>query len=129
MSNNREPTTVKVGNKLVPIYHPLPKDFSLTPLNRKVRPDLMVDFTALPRHLKYSSRIDDNNIELVRDRLRKNMLLHKEFDSFIESQDGRAHFKGVLDLKNPNQVSGNPAEKDEPWNVYQFLINKGYHRL
>ena len=110
------------------INQALPKDFSLTPVNKPVPPELNTDFTQLPRHLKFSSNYEDNNISMVRTRLRKNLILHKEFDSFIESPDGRNHFRGVLDLTNPNQAEGNPASDDEPKNVYDFLIKNGYHK-
>ena len=75
--SRREPCKVKVGDQMVPIYFPLPNDFTLTPVNKPVPPDANVDATMLPRHLKFSSRVEDNNIEMVRDRLRRNMIFHK----------------------------------------------------
>ena len=89
---------------------------------------MQCDFSKIPRHLKYTNAPEDNNIDLVRHRLRKNLILHKEFDSFIESPAGQAQFRGVMDMSNPNQVEGNPAIDGEPKNVYGFLIEKGFHK-
>jgi hypothetical protein len=53
-------------------------DFERMELERKVYD---TEGITIPRSLKYSSRFEDNSIDLVRKRLRLNHISHKKYDS------------------------------------------------
>jgi hypothetical protein len=42
----------------------------------------------LPNEIKLSSRLEDNSIECVRQRLRRNLINHLVFDPSLESKSG-----------------------------------------
>lgn len=45
----------------------------------------------------YTSRREDNDIEMVRTKLRRNLIYHKDYQEFYNSKEGAKYFRGVLD--------------------------------
>ena len=79
----------------------------------------------LPKHLKYSSMTKDNDIEMIRQRLRKNRVFHLQFDRELDTNEGRVYYTGVYEPNNPAHIKGNPQELDEPKNYYAYVLSKG----
>ena len=53
----------------------------------------------IPRCLKVSSRVEDNDIEIIRKKIRMNKIFHTKFDPSIGNSEGSRYFEGVY---NPN---------------------------
>ena len=84
----------------------------------------MGDF-HLPKHIKYSSMAKDNDIEMIRQRLRKNRVFHLQFNKELDNNEGRIFYTGVYEPNNPAHIKGNPQEIDEPKNYYAYVLSKG----
>lgn len=69
--------------------------------------------------------LKDNDIEMVRQRLRRNRVFHLQFDRELDNNEGRIYYTGVYELNNPAHIKGNPMEVEEPQNYYQYVLSKG----
>ena len=93
---------------------PCPKDFTLTPKQPPLSREMDMGKFHLPKHLKYSSMVKDNDIEMIRQRLRKNRIFHLQFDRELDNNEGRVYYTGVYEPNNPAHIKGNPLEIEEP---------------
>jgi len=62
---------------------------------------------SLPRKLKYSSKFEINNIDIIRSRIRKNSITHMKFDERMCGREGNKYFDGIYEPNNPNHVEEN----------------------
>ena len=76
---------------------------------------------AIPRNLTISGRPEDNDIDLVRKRIRLNNIAHKEFDLAFLKQDTQRYFKDVYEHNNPKHVRETVEGKSEPTNLYVII--------
>lgn len=88
----------------------------------------------IPRFLKVTNRIEDNDVDLVKSKLRRNMIFHMDFDPSLDNTEGRRYFAGVyipnkheevfsleeIDFKNidPSMLPSN--------NLYDYIIDRGF---
>ena len=107
------------------MHLPCPKGFTLTPKQPPVPVEMDMGKYYLPKHLKYSSMVKDNDIEMIRQRLRKNKVFHLQFDRELDNNEGRMYYTGVYEKNNPAHIKGNPQEIDEPKNYYAYVLSKG----
>jgi hypothetical protein len=42
-----------------------------------------------------TNRVEDNDLDLVKSKLRRNMIHHMDFDPSLENTEGRRYFAGV----------------------------------
>ena len=69
--------------------------------------------------------VKDNDIEMIRQRLRKNRIFHLQFDRELDNNEGRVYYTGVYEPNNPAHIKGNPLEIEEPQNYYAYVLSKG----
>jgi hypothetical protein len=92
------------------------------PNQEPILPALDTLGVPIPRALPISSKPCDNDIELVRKRLRKNFINHHTYDPNLDSETlGRDLFDGVYELNNLKHVNNNSANNGEPTNLYEKL--------
>ena len=58
--------------------------------------------------------IKDNDIEMIRTRLRRNKIFHLQYDKKLDNNEGRVYYTGLYEPNNPTHVKGNPQELEEP---------------
>ena len=49
----------------------------------------------IPRFLKVTSRVEDNDLDMVRTKLRKNQVFHMNFNPSLENNEGQRYFSEV----------------------------------
>ena len=79
----------------------------------------------LPKHIKYSSMVKDNDIEMIRQRLRRNKIFHLQYDKRLDNEEGKLLYTGIYEQNNEAHVKGNSAEIVEPQNYYAYIMEKG----
>ena len=58
--------------------------------------------------------LKDNDIEQIRQRLRRNKIFHLQYDKKLDNNEGRVCYTGLYEPNNPAHVKGNPQELEEP---------------
>ena len=51
----------------------------------------------LPKHIKYSSMVKDNDIEMIRQRLRRNKIFHLQYDKRLDNEEGKLLYTGIYE--------------------------------
>jgi hypothetical protein len=91
--------------------------------NEHVLPALDTLATPIPGNITISNRAQDNDLELVRKRLRSNLINHKTYNPNLDPEHlGKRYFAGVYELNNPKHVPENKASEGEPTNLYAMLF-------
>lgn len=106
----------------------LRSDSPLTKVVDNEPPEMQLGSYQIPKYMKYSSRLEDNDIELARQRLRMNQMAHHKFDPYLESNEGQLYYKGVYEPNNPEHVEGTRENANAPKNLYAYNISKGNHK-
>lgn len=83
---------------------------------------------VLPLYMKYSSKAKDNDIELIRERIRKNKIFHHKYNPFFDSDLGRIYYEGIYEQNNPEHVEGTREHNQAPKNLYAYNLSKGLHK-
>jgi hypothetical protein len=89
----------------------------------------------IPRFLKVTNRIEDNDLDLVKTKLRKNMICHLDFDPSFENSEGRRYFGRVYVPNKAEEVfTYEDLEKLNPeeypmQNLFDYIINRGFQNL
>ncbi len=78
----------------------------------------------IPRCLKISSRYQDNNIDIIRRKLRKNKICHQSFNPSLDNIEGRRYYSGVYKA-NESVMSYSETEIK---NLYEFLVTTGLYK-
>ena len=76
------------------------------------------DISKLPREMRITSDPGETNVDLIRQRLRKQKFDHLNYDPFVETMEGQLLYNGVL----ANEES---LENNQEKNIYAYLINNG----
>lgn len=58
----------------------------------------------IPRFFKVTNRIEDNDLDLIKTKLRKNKIDHLNFNAALENNEGRRYFSGVYVPNEPEEV-------------------------
>lgn len=104
------------------------RGFKALTLNDSVDPpEMQIGPVVIPPYMKYSSRREDNDIETVRTRLRKNLIFHNDFDPFLDSKLGKIYYQGVYEMNNPEHVEGTVENESAPKNVYAYNLQNNLH--
>lgn len=89
----------------------------------------------VPRFLKVTNRIEDNDLDLVKSKLRKNMVCHMNFDPSYENSEGRRYFARVYVPNQPETVftfddleNLDPASYPQQ-NLYDYIIDRGFNNF
>lgn len=83
-----------------------------------------LDALSVPvaKNRSISSRPEDNDLDLVRNRLRINFFKHKEYEPNLDPEsNGKLYFDGVYEHNNLKHISENRASEGQPTNLYAFL--------
>ena len=56
-----------------------------------------VGLVSLPRYMKYSSKPEYNDLQIVRDRLRMQRFLPLKYDPFVDTNLGKMYYEGLED--------------------------------
>lgn len=69
--------------------------------------------------------VKDNDIEMIRQRLRRNKIFHLQYDKRLDNEEGKLLYTGIYEQNNEAHVKGNSAEIVEPQNYYAYIMEKG----
>lgn len=58
----------------------------------------------IPRFLKVTNRVEDNDLDFVRSKLRKNQIYHMDFEPSYENAEGQRYFAKVYEKNRPEMV-------------------------
>ena len=76
---------------------------------------------AVPRNLSISQRVEDNDVDLVRKKIRLNNIDHKNFDTVLRNPDTIRYFSGIYERNNPKHIRETKEGSTEPRNLYVAL--------
>ena len=91
----------------------------------------------MPRCLKISTKLEDNDLDCVKQRLRINRVFHDLFDPSLESSEGYRYYSGVLPIDNQNALikktprsvqQGSSPKEDNSQNLYEHIIRTGDYK-
>ena len=92
----------------------------------------------IPRFLKVTNRVEDNDLDMVKSKLRKNMIYHMDFDPSFENTEGRRYFAGVYVPNLPEEVVitedfdvDKLDDKDAYLgaNLFDYIIERGFNNV
>ncbi|CDW77892.1 glutathione peroxidase [Stylonychia lemnae] len=89
--------------------------------------DIQICQIKIPRCLKISGRYEDNNIELVRKKLRQNRFFHHIFDPSLDNSEGTRYYEGVyspVDATNQDKKD----DLENAMNLYEYIVQKGLYK-
>eukprot|EP00356_Strombidium_inclinatum_P000117 CAMPEP_0170513400 /NCGR_PEP_ID=MMETSP0208-20121228/67378_1 /TAXON_ID=197538 /ORGANISM="Strombidium inclinatum, Strain S3" /LENGTH=116 /DNA_ID=CAMNT_0010797127 /DNA_START=221 /DNA_END=571 /DNA_ORIENTATION=+ len=86
----------------------------------EINPQMDSNSVILPRHFKFSSDEKYNSLEIVRDRLRKNKFMHKDFDPKLECEEGLKYHYNVYKMNEVTYMSPtkDPKKVDVEKTIY-----------
>lgn len=86
----------------------------------------------IPRFLKVTNRVEDNDLDIVKVKLRKNRICHMDFNPSFENAEGQRYFGDVYIQNQPEEVYPvanlsdiNPATYPSK-NLYEHIIERGF---
>ena len=91
-------------------------------------PEMQLGPEKIPKYLKYSSKMKDNDIEQVRQRLRLNKIHHLKFEPFLENSDGLQYFYKIYEANNPEHIEGTKENMATSKNLYAYNLERGLHK-
>jgi predicted RecB family nuclease len=78
----------------------------------------------IPRFLKVSCRPEDNDLEMVRKKLRKNQVFHMEFNPSLENNEGQRYFADVYIPNQPEEVQPKDSSSRKRKGFLDFIIKE-----
>ena len=78
----------------------------------------------IPRFLKVSCRPEDNDLDMVRTKLRKNQVFHMEFNPSLENNEGQRYFADVYVPNQPEEVQAKDSSSKNRKGFLDFIIKE-----
>ena len=74
--------------------------------------------------MKVTNKFEDNNLDIIRRKLRKNKIVHTKFDPSLDNSEGRRYYTGIY---VPNKELTDENGDEEIKNLYEYIVSNGLH--